>query len=1362
MTSKNRKKIRIFKPFRLRYIIIFLLAALLITGGLPSIFASKPFNSGSISRSLDAHQGELTYGISEEKNELLNEKHNHVNSPEILNNTEKVLDEIEIVELEQESPVKDYNLENAEISNPLYQTPFIFDEIKKNPIVNNTTILDFLLGQPLNYYIFTRTQSYDTWTQGLLRRSIAMPDFNPSKWEYIDIDHNTSTGADDENTLLINDPHHEIRMRLSHVPFRLKDTQIPRPLQGEDGYVTLTGGLQIEVQKLVNSTFELEAYIVKSISYEGINYIWTIGLEFQDTPDSFNLTIIADSVKLIGGKLREIIPLLLSLNFSRLNELTLADINGPYTLNYWTEPDISSVAATVGLVKIENYTMSDKTWIQLRLDNSESHPYIPHTGEVFLDSLNVQAPIDKLKWTAGANDAERIPLILTIKYSEEREELVYATVVVRDMPGEFEFVVDYTKTVDDFNVTIVDYYASAVVDELEYNGYIYPYYRSPNGMQYFNISHLKLYDVPTQFHVETTTDLTSQINTSTYYTPQVGLVANLIDNLVMKLANRLYRIGKYLTYAAESVMTLPSSKGYVEVNAYNEHFGTIEFHRSSGNYINRAGDFIAFFDDSYVDPLKYNDPDHSLINIAISGRLSDLQYLNISFTDTTHLEIKLLGGREFNTLIIKGNEFTHAHFSNLPGYARIDSDISDTVYSTIPLDLDELDESDPSYDKELNRISEFKIVSVVGEQYLQLKITDIPNEMTFKRPPGNIVFNVSEGDAIGSFEFQITNNSKFPLYGVEEGHYAYVSQTRDYNMGSGRISGIKHIEYNPEQFGRFRLELEKESKFQIIFKNELDANSKTSGRLIIDPLPNEFSMDLPGIANRSEFLKFPEVTNVTDITEFSNIFFVLGNLGNEIIDLMGNISNSLIQSIGNIGTNFAFSYSLDSYNEPMDIIADIERGNWDEFEGAGTEAVGWTHGISLAQREFEGNPILKAHMYLQGMPQQASFESRVTGNNVYLKLDFDDYSPDYDWLLIDISGVQERDVVVYLTGIQPNIDFYAEANFTMNLSVGGEIVGNIHILTTEANVGDYSIDDKAQQVLSGNIPGVDLGQLYIKMTQFYPILSLREIIVSQIPARFFTELALTDNLNVKHESSDEIEYIYTKLSKFTLGSWHHSYVIFHELPSEFELTLTSNNRFDIDKPLPLQGLPTIKVDTVTPEMLDIYIFLDGKTIGQRTNYEVFIGDAPNLLATLKDDVYKFRSLGGKLGALKLKLTNLPLTDDYKIKYIELIGENIVGFDFKINTLFGVLPYFELSTSQSSDDAEGGRLEVNLHHKIKLFGSMVEAQVALVDIVYSDAGGGNIPTSTPIYFNSIAMDMTKSKNNIIIPALIISIYSTMFQ
>ncbi len=1332
-------------------------------GSVPSIFASEPLDRGTLYRSIAAHQDELDYGIAQEKDELLIEKHNNMDSPEILNNTEKVLDDIEIIELEQESPVKSYQIENAEITSPLTQTPLIYRELEKNPIINNTSILDFILAQPLNYLIFTRYQTYDTWTQGLLRRSIAFPEFNPTKWEYIDVDHNTSTGADDENTILANDPHHEVRLRLTQTQMELKTIERPKPLQGEDGHVIVSGGFSIEVQRLVNITLPLEAYFVKSISYEGKNYIWIIGWNFVETPTSFNLTITADSIKFIGGKLQELLTVLLSGDLSALQDLTLADINGPYTLNYWTDTGITSITATLGLAEIDNFTIIDRTWLQLRWDHSIYHEFIPFSGEIFLDSINIQAPIDKLRWTAGATDADRIPIKLTIKYCEEREELLFATVVIDELPGIFEFTADYTQTVDDLNVTVVDYEASAVVNVLEYNGYVYPYYLRPDGMDYFNSTHLKLHDIPTEFHMETTTDLTSQINTSTIYTPQFGIVVNVIDNLIMKLANRLYRIGKYLKFAAESVMTLPSSKGFVILNAYDEYFGAIEFHRSSGNYIVRDGDYFAFFDDTYVDPLKYNDPTLDLINIAMSGRFSDLQFLNISFTDQTRFELKMLGGRAFNTLIIKGNEFTHAHFSNLPNYVRIESDLKGTVYSTTPLDPDDIADSDPSYDQEFNRISEFKIISVVEDQYLQLKIKDIPNEMTFKRPPGNIVFNVSGDEGIGSFEFQITNNSKFPIYGVEEGHYAYVSQTRDFNMGSGRISGIKHIEYNPENYGRFHLELEKESKFQIIFKNELDENSKTSGRLIINPLPSEFSMDLPGIANRSEFLEFPEVTNVTDITEFSNIFFVLGNLGNEIIDLMGNISNTLIQSIGNIGTNFAFSYNLNTYNTPLDIIADIERGNWDDYESAsGTEPVGWTHGISLTQREFEGNSLLKAHMYLQGMPQQASFESRLVGNNVYLKLDFNDYSPNYDWLLIDISGVQERDVMVYLNGIPRNIDFYAEVNLTMNLSVGGEIVGTFHILTTEANIEDYSIDDKAQAVLSGTIPGVDLGQLYIKMTQFYPILSLREIMISKIPARFYSELALATNLNVKHESSDEIEYIYTKLSKFTFGSWHHSYVIFHELPSKFELSLTSNNRFDMDKPLPLQGLPTIKVDTVTPEMLDIYIFLDGKTIGQRTNYEIFIGDTPNLLASLKDDVYKFRSLGGKLGALKIKLTNLPLTDGYKIKSLELIGEDIVGFDFKINTLFGIIPYFELGTPQNKGGAGNGRLEVNLNHKIKLFGNMVEAKIALVDVVYTDVGGGNIPTSTPIYFNSIAMDTSKSNNNIIIPAPIISLYTTMFQ
>ena len=495
----------------------------------------------------------MNYGISDEKNDLLTEKNNRLNSPEILNSTEKILDDIEIVEYKPESPVQDYTVLSSEISNPLSQTPSVFHELERNPIVNNTSILDLLLEQPLNYFIFTRYQTYDTWTDGLLRRSLAIPEFNPSKWEYIDIDHNTSTGADDENTILTYDPHHEIRMRLTQSPFEVKEVQIPRPLQGIDGFINLSGGLQIEIEKLVNDTFPLEAYVVKSVSYEGNNYLWVIGFEFQSLPGIFNLSVIADSVKLIGGKVEEFLTYLLSGNLSDIRDLSLAEINGPYTLNYFTDTNIPSVAATVGLVKVENYSFVDTSWIQIRLDKADHENTIPTTGEVFLDSLNIEAPIDTLRWLAGESDTDRIPVILTIKYLEMRDEIIYANVVVNELPGFFEFVIDYTQTVDEINVTIIDYQASDVVGELIYNGYAYPNYRSLNNLEYYNATNLKLVDIPKQFHMETTTDIASQIDTGVYYTPQVGFVANIIDNLVLKLSNRLYRIGKYLKYAAESI-----------------------------------------------------------------------------------------------------------------------------------------------------------------------------------------------------------------------------------------------------------------------------------------------------------------------------------------------------------------------------------------------------------------------------------------------------------------------------------------------------------------------------------------------------------------------------------------------------------------------------------------------------------------------------------------------------------------------------------------------------------------------------------------------------------------------------------------
>jgi hypothetical protein len=481
--------------------------------------------------------------------------------------------------------------------------------------------------------------------------------------------------------------------------------------------------------------------------------------------------------------------------------------------------------------------------------------------------------------------------------------------------------------------------------------------------------------------------------------------------------------------------------------------------------------------------------------------------------------------------------------------------------------------------------------------------------------------------------------------------------------------------------------------------------------------------------------------------DYSEMIFAMGRFGEEAINLIGNMSKNLIESIGNIGFNFSISYELQTSGKTLDMIAEIQRGGLPETKPSDDpyatttdeifgDSVGWTHGICMVQKEHDGQDMLRGHLYLQGMPRAAELKTSFTFNNTDVDLDFKEYYPNYDWLLIDLRGIQERDVIAFFQKIPSGVDFKASVNLTTNLEIGGEMHGDV----------DISVKDAGEDFCSRK-----LGGLYVNMHTYEPLQSVREFFMSEMPATLHINLEMQKQVKVLYEASDEVEFIYSKLSKILTDSWHHANIIFHDLPTWFMFDLNTNTDFDMDEPLPLQGMPDIEMDTKNTNTLDIIISLDGAAVGQRGNIDLFMQDVRDTSALLEKNQYNIDSNG--LDYLRLKITNLPLLDNYKLNSMVLEADDLSSLIFKVNLLFGAFPYFDLESNNE------GKIEVNIDHTIKLFGREMRASVALIDIVYENIAGAKIPVGTPIFINSINSDISETRNHVIIPAPLISFFMT---
>jgi hypothetical protein len=524
-----------------------------------------------------------------------------------------------------------------------------------------------------------------------------------------------------------------------------------------------------------------------------------------------------------------------------------------------------------------------------------------------------------------------------------------------------------------------------------------------------------------------------------------------------------------------------------------------------------------------------------------------------------------------------------------------------------------------------------------------------------------------------------------------------------------------------------------------------NADEHTKAKVLLDPIPSKFRLELPGIVKQTEF-ELPDMSNLTGFVDYSKLVFTLGTFGTDLIDLLGNLSQNLIDSIGNIGFNFSMSYELESFGSSLDMIAEIERGGIAEpnskniYETATDEvlggALGWTHGIIMKEDTYQKEDILRGHLYLQGMPRAANIATHFTTNSTNVELDFKGYSPTYDWLLMNLMGIQDRDVNVFFQKIPFDVDFKIDAELITNLEIGGEMQGKI----------DISIFDSGCDFCSDEIGG-----LYINMHTYDPIQSIREVMLSELPSKMHLDFTLQKRMNLYYDASDEIEFIYSKLSKILTNSWNHVNLILHDLPKKFKVDLYSNQAFDIDDPLPLQGMPRIIIDTKGTNTLDIMLSLQGAAIGQRGDVELAFSNVRDTTGIFEDNWYKIESDG--LDFIRLKIANLPILDNYKVNSLILEAEELKSLTFKVNLIFGVFPYFDLGSNSE------GKIEIYLDHTLTIFNKKMNAQVALIDIVYENAGGARIPVASPIYVNSVNSDIKKTQRHVLIPAILVSLILT---
>ncbi|UCE74304.1 MAG: hypothetical protein JSV56_00995 [Methanomassiliicoccales archaeon] len=1236
------------------------------------------------------------YGIYDKIEEIQDEKNDRINSPEILNETEGRFDDITMTSGEEKF---DFTAGRETVS-PNIMVPKvlgIYDAMLEWDSINNKQITDWIFppplgkGLPLHYYIYskyiTNTTIIEQWTNASLREEVITPDIlHLSRWWEVNVDDDAGNIPDIE---VFFDPVWE--WTIGEIFDRIVN-QDP---------IEIPVSVHFDIRRLNNAPFNipefrnLEVYVAKSLSYSGKNFVLFIGLNFSHVATRFNASVSVSKVG-VGG---------LSINWNTFPpsiDWDLADVInlvGPYYLN-WDYPlneAISTFSLEIASARIEftddpdePYHFLNRSWVDLDFKNRTTKTKVPNYAEVMVDADDDLSSFDKITWDAQ-HECDAFA-----KFFDSQQNVTYAEIEIGNLVDEIKLTMDVVEK-NNQNVTIINY-------------------TSPGGIvDYFNVQHYEFFDISYENLTQEKIDNgeveyihlffnVSRLPKRLYLegvfyleevedTPSMGLGGGIVPQVIEMLAHRVIsrftRISKTLSSIPYRLLAITEQGSFATIDTFGlDDIDRIEFVFTSGDYVTTHGNFFAFYNNTR--PSNY-----PIAQISLSGRISKVSYFNASFQEDAEAEIGMMSNERFRSLYVDDINLLYAevNISNVPGSIRIEKAAEKM-----------------SYDGAGTTIDELRFVSDYQGSYMDLRIFDLNAyiEVDYSQYRTYIATKALE-DVIGEIEFLVTTG---PIYRLS-GNHLLVRQETDFSLISGRIKDISMLEYIPGFGGKITVNFVQENTMNISLLD--NRSEKIAADLIIDPMPNFISVNLSALFmwNIAGF-DLPQL-DTGGVLGFVNIIFGIAAMGNEILAIIDKATHSALANIGNLVTDLSFSYSTNSHTT---LIGKIIRG-----EHFTLDDVDWMHGISAIQ-QVEGSDIsMAAKLYLSGLPTNAGISTRIFGSIILLDLHITNYAPKHNWLCIDIKGLQNRDVLLYINDIQEGMD--------LNLKI--ELVSLLNIIPQYAE-GNITMDSN-----------VGVGSLYGRMRQIVPEITITEVFLSELPKDLDTSFLLAGNITIDYKANRGIEYMFAKNTRTRNGEFYDIYALLHEVPKELELWVTPVYDYDMDGSL-LQTLPTMNI-TSSDKTLDAYIFADGKGIGQMGVFEVqLVNVGISVRGKYEDDKYKVTSTG--IDYLWVHVMELPIMDGHNTRSIELVGKDIYSFDITVDNLFGNYPIIGI------ENTNGGELQMVIDHE------MDDSKVGLALIDFKTTGG--LPSSPSILINGGSVNLEKGSSHVIVPAPILTLYLTILS
>lgn len=482
-----------------------------------------------------------------------------------------------------------------------------------------------------------------------------------------------------------------------------------------------------------------------------------------------------------------------------------------------------------------------------------------------------------------------------------------------------------------------------------------------------------------------------------------------------------------------------------------------------------------------------------------------------------------------------GRDYARIAISNLPDHITIRLQENITTF-------------DATESRQGNRIiAHIAYESLIDGQYMEFNITHIPPYLRFVRndtllsvstirfpenaPPWelakpvyytrnedhlNLAFFISNETRGGRVVRRSMPSNHLVIYRNQD--MTTLNGSQGVASVSGQFNGLKSLSYtnhgdeveieirivNPDR-ENLAVRLIDDSRY------DDDPSLGIRGSAIIGPIPEYLWVR----SKRPETQKSVVEPSTGDVEGFEDIEILMDSVkafGRSIVDVLLTALDDTLKGVGMAeSTEFRFEFSLVDpilgTRNGLDIIADLKRGRVDDMYDAHPDygEAYWTNGITLRQMILdrdEERAIFDLKVCFPGLPSSGSITMSSEGGHLQVDSTFSDVALDSDWIVFDVMGVGDLDVLIHATGIISPMDLTLFCDVLVN--------------TTEDQVSA----NITASLKSGEVP-VPSGSLYASLLNRGDDLTRLEMAVSGTPATVEISVELEGALSLSYRDNEK-------------------------------------------------------------------------------------------------------------------------------------------------------------------------------------------------------------------------------------------------